>query len=111
MDTVEQAVIVHLPLKGGAFGSADELARMRALEEEIADAVEGNFVGEFDGNEVGGNEFTLFMYSRDADRLFLTIEPILKSSPAAEGGRATIRYGGVDEPSVREREVTWGAVT
>ena len=61
--------------------------------------------GEFDGDEFGGGECTLYMYGPDADRLFGAVEEELRSSEHAGGGFAVKRYGAAGDPSAREIRV------
>ena len=103
-DTMEQAVIVHLPLRDGEFGSSDEQEAALALAEELGDAIASASAGEYDGEEFGGGRCVLYMYGPDADRLFMTIEPVLKRSEASRGGFAIKRYGeAADISAVEER--------
>jgi hypothetical protein len=93
-DSSEQAVFVYL----GKW-TRDELWN---LEDRLSEAIEAAGLGEFDGNELGPDDAKLFMYGRDADRLFKSIEEILRSSPLCVGARVVIRYG---EPGSQQREV------
>jgi hypothetical protein len=97
----DQAVIIHLRLSNGKFGSKAEVDKLFKLEQEIAAAVERTRVGEEDGNEIGEGEFIIFCYGPNGDRLFAVIEPILRKSVHAKGARVVIRYG---EPGSRQRE-------
>ena len=58
---------------------------VRDLERRLERAIQADAAGEFDGDEFGGNKCVLYMYGPDADRLFETIEPMLKSVPVASG--------------------------
>jgi hypothetical protein len=104
---MEQAVIIHLPMKGGKFGAPADHEAVIALEERVEKAIADASVGEFDGDEFGGDKCVLFMYGPDADRLFALVEPILKAAPIASGGYAVKRYGAADDPSSKEERVTW----
>ncbi|WP_292207475.1 hypothetical protein, partial [Mesorhizobium sp.] len=74
-----------------------------ALEQVVGNAS----VGEFDGDKFGEGKCILYMYGPDAERLFVVIEPVLKSSPAAVGGYAIKRFGKAADSSAREVRVTW----
>jgi hypothetical protein len=104
---LEEAVIIRLRLRGGQFGSPEERDAMMALEDGLRQAIEEASAGEFDGDEFGGGECVLFMYSPDADRLFGVIEPLLKAAPEAAGGYAVKRYGEAHDATAREVRVTW----
>lgn len=101
----EHAVIVHLKLSDSTFGASDERDSIHELtarmEQRIADAG----YGEFDGDEFGGGECTLYMYGADADRLFAAVERELRASPHARGGFVIKRYGAAGDPSAREVRV------
>ncbi|MFW6438306.1 MAG: hypothetical protein ACOCZ7_04750, partial [Armatimonadota bacterium] len=61
-------------------------------------------IGEFDGNEIGGGEFTLFIYGEDADALFAAIESELRKLDPPPGDYYAIkRYGPPDEDARDER--------
>ncbi len=82
-------------------GTREELAKIFELEDLISSFIEEHEVGEYDGNEVGQGEFTMYMYGTDADVLFRSIQPVLQRSPLTHGGYAIKRYGPPEE-EVRE---------
>lgn len=104
---MEQAVIVYLLLKDGQFGASQERESIYALEDRLEKAIEDASVGEFDGDLFGEGECILYMYGPNAERLFVVIEPILKSFPVAAGGYAIKRFGEAADPSAKEVRVTW----
>jgi len=89
----EQAVLVYLSLSAPLSASKAELTGLLKLEEQVALAIERAHVGEHDGNEIGGGEFTIYCYGPNGDRLFAAIEPVLRASALAKGARVVIRYG------------------
>ena len=91
----EQAVLVSI--QGVNF---DELF---PLEDLLAKSLENTGLGEFDGNEVGQGETTLFLYGPDAEKLFEHIRPILMETPVCKHGKAIIRYG---KPGASSRSVS-----
>jgi hypothetical protein len=92
----DQAVLVHIagPMHYG-IGLGD-------LEDALIEAIERADVGEFDGNELGPEDATLFMYGPDADHLFAVIEPVLWRAALPAGSHATVRYG---EPGAEQRRI------
>jgi hypothetical protein len=96
----EHAVIVHLP-----FPDSVDVSDVHALEDELVEAIETAGAGEFDGDEFGGGECTLYMYGPDADRLFDSIATILRSSPLTAGGHAIKRYGAAADPTAKETRI------
>ncbi|MBZ9996618.1 hypothetical protein [Mesorhizobium sp. BH1-1-4] len=104
---MEQAVIVYLLLNDGEFGTPHERASILELENRLEQVVGSASVGEFDGDEFGGGKCVLYMYGPDAERLFVVIEPVLKSTLAAVGGYAIKRFGGAADPTAKEVRVTW----
>jgi hypothetical protein len=75
------------------YGTADEVESIHELSDVFAAAIEENKSGEFDGDEFGGGECTLFMYGPDADRLFESIREPLAASNFAHGGYVIKCYG------------------
>ena len=65
----EQAVIVQF-----TYTNRD-LSPLFALEDRLVKAINSAAVGEFDGNEVGGGEASLYMNGPDADKLFQVVKP------------------------------------
>jgi hypothetical protein len=87
----QEAVLVHIDTTNlpGAFWE---------LNERLYEEIESSGTGEFDGNEVGEDGATLFAYGPDADRLFRTMEPTLRSYPVCRNARIVIRHGGPGSP-------------
>jgi hypothetical protein len=101
----EHAVLVHLKLKDGTFGSTEEREAIHELEDELSDAIKDAGVGEFDGDDFGMGESILYMYGPDADALFGAIQPVLQRSALATGGYAIKRYGEAEDEDAREVRV------
>lgn len=93
----QQSVLLYI--------TGEDFDRMVVLSESLASAIESTEVGEFDGNEIGGGETVLFMYGRDAEQIFRTVEPILMKDESLHGTKAVIRWGGIGAP---QREVIIG---
>jgi hypothetical protein len=85
----EHAIIIHF-----TYGSTD-LSRLFTLEDQLEHAITQAGTGELDGHEIAvdGSDGYLYMYGPDADRLFETIKPILKSTSFMLGAEVTKRYG------------------
>lgn len=106
---IQQALLVHLTLSGGPFGSDDEVASIAELEERIVAALSEGGVGEFDGDEFGEFQCRLFMYGPSADVMADIVLPIIASAGLRMAGYALKRYGGADDASAREVSVGWQA--
>jgi hypothetical protein len=102
----EHAVIVHLALAGGEMGSPDERAQLMKLQDQISAAIDAAGVGQFDGDEWGGDECVLYMYGADADRLFDAVRPVIAKLPPRSGSFAIKRRGDAGDPSAKEERVS-----
>ena len=76
-------------------------AGLDLIEDAIIEAIDRAGVGEFDGNEVGSDGVTLYMYGPDADTLWAAIESVVRQSPLGPGSHAIKRYGGPGAPESR----------
>ena len=101
----EHAVLIHLKLQHGEFGSTEEREAIHELEDELSDAIEDAGVGKFDRDDFGKGESILYMHGPDADRLFDVIQPLLKRSALTNGGYAIKRYGEAEDEDAREVRV------
>ena len=97
----QHAVIVHLVLSDEKFGTQEERDAIRALGDEMEAQLVRAVAGEFDGDEFGGGECTLWMYGTNADRVFGAVEPALRASPLSKGGHVIKRYGDVDDEGAK----------
>jgi len=96
-----EAVLVHVD----GTGLPDEVYEeydLSTLDDQLIEVIERESLGEFDGNEVGPTETTLYMYGPDAERLFSGIENTLRAYPLCRGARVVIRRGG---PGSKQREL------
>jgi hypothetical protein len=97
----QQAVLVHLDgtgLPDHVYQECD----LETIEERLTEVIDREGLGEFDGNEIGPSETTLYMYGPDAEKLFAGIEQLLRAYPLCKGARVEIRRGG---PDAESREV------
>ena len=81
----EQDLLVVLKLSNRQMGTNDERAQIEAFAEELGAAVEQAGAGEFDGDEIGAGECTLFFCGPDVDKLLAVLRPLLKRSPLCRG--------------------------
>lgn len=97
----QEAVLVHLD----GSGLPDHIYQeydLATIEDQLIEVIEREGLGEFDGNEFGPGETTLFMYGPDAERLFAGIEQTLRAYPLCQGARVEVRRGG---PGAEQREL------
>lgn len=93
----QHAVLVYLD----GTGLPDEVyteCDLATLEDRLHAAIARVGAGEYDGNEFGETETTLFMYGPDAEKLFSAIEPVLRAYPLCRNARIIIRKGGPGGP-------------
>ena len=98
-------MLVHLALAGGEMGSPEERATIMKLQDEVTAAIDAAGVGEFDGDEWGGNECVLYMYGEDADRLFDAVHPVIAKLPPRSGSYAIKRRGEASDPNAKDERV------
>lgn len=96
----EQAVLVHLDCRRLPEHIYEQYD-LATIEDRLIKVIKREQLGEFDGNETGPDEATLYMYGPDAERLFAGIESILRDYPLCHGARVEIRRGAPGTP-VRE---------
>src|SRR5882672_412205 len=72
----KHAVLVHLKLSDADQGREDEREEIHRWSDKLEQAILAAKAGEFDGDEFGGGECTLYMYGPDADALFAAIQPL-----------------------------------
>jgi hypothetical protein len=92
----EQAVIVHLDC--GLPEHVYQQYDLATIEDRLIKVIKREQLGELDGNEVGPDEATLYMYGPDAERLFAGIESTLREYPLCQGARVEIRRGAPGAP-------------
>lgn len=87
----EQDVLVVLRLGNALMGTAREREELQQFGEQLAAAVEAAGVGEYDGEEFGGGQCTLFFAGPDARRLADALLPLLHKSPRCRGGKLVLQ--------------------
>jgi len=81
----ELDLLVVLKLSNRQMGTNQERQEIEAFADELAAAIEAAGVGEYDGDELGGGECTLFFCGPDLDKLQAVLRPLLKRSPLCRG--------------------------
>ncbi len=97
----QQAVLVHLDgtaLPAHVYEECD----LATIEDRLMEVSDRENLGEFDGNEIGPTETTLYMYAPDAEKLFAAIVAALREYPLCQNARVVIRRGG---PGAKSREL------
>lgn len=99
----EQALIVWIRLSDAQSGTKDEREKIFKLEDEVMERIEKSGAGVYDGNEIGEGFFTMYMYGKDASRLWDVALPLLKRFQPPVGSYAIKRYG---KPGARQDRTT-----
>ena len=102
----EQALIVRLKLADDAFGAEGESFALYSVEDAIEQAVKGH--GEFDGDEIGGGYFTIYIYGRDVDELYRAVAPVLAKASVRSGSYVLKRRGGPEQTAEKVMVATSG---
>jgi hypothetical protein len=89
----KDGVTVHFKLSDSKFGSSEERDSVHRFSDELASLIKEHQVGEFDGDEFGNGEGTLFMYGPEVDRLFEAVHSALQTWEPLRGGHVIKRYG------------------
>lgn len=100
-DGTEQAVLIYLNANDLPQEIYDQYD-LATIEDRLRKLIQADNLGEYDGNEFGPAEVTLFMYGPDAEQLFSGIESKLRDYPLCQKARVVIRYGG---PGASQREL------
>jgi hypothetical protein len=103
----EHLVRLHIPLQG-EMPTESEFDAYVELEEYLAIAVEEAGIGVLDGNEVGGGEYTIWLFGPDAGRLAAGVEEALKSRTLPTGCHLYLRHGDVEDEEAREEVLPLG---
>jgi hypothetical protein len=92
----EHTIVARYQLSSGPTGTSTDIHDVATLEDRLVDALAEARTGEFEGSQFGAGEVTLLAYGPDADLLFATVEPILRSFPPRPA-QVLIRYGGFQD--------------
>jgi hypothetical protein len=97
----EHLVRLHIPLPN-EMPNVEEFDRYSKLEDVLDSAAQKAGAGELDGNEVGGHEFTIWLYGSNGARLAEVIKLCLADIDLPEGSKLFVRHGGVEDHLARE---------
>ena len=92
----EQDLLVVLRLSNRSMGVASERLAIEQFADQLEAAITEAGVGEYDGDELGGGECTLFFCGPDVDKLIAVLQPLLKRSPLCRGGHLVRMVTGSD---------------
>lgn len=101
---VEQDLLVVLKLSNKQMGTHQERAEIEAFAEQLEAAIQAAGVGEYDGEEIGGGECTLFFCGPDIDKLLGVLRPLLKRAPLCRGGHLVRMVATADGGTVSQRQ-------
>lgn len=99
----EQDLLVVLRLSNKQMGTAPERMAIEAFADRLEAAITEAGVGEYDGDELGGGECTLFFCGPDIDALLRVLQPLLKREPMCRGGHLVRMVAGADGAMQRVR--------
>ncbi len=100
----EQDLLVVFPLAGGDLGTPDEQRRIDELGDELAEWLAEQGLGEYDGDEYGGGECTMFFCGADSQALVAALRPILRRNPLCRRGHFVRLVETADGSFERRRE-------
>jgi hypothetical protein len=86
--------------------SPEEFERYGKLEDELEEAVGRASLGELDGNEVGGSEYTIWLHGKDGKALSELVVKLLRKASVPNGTFVFVRYGGVDDPNAKAEKIS-----
>lgn len=100
----EHLVRVHIPIQSD-MPTTEEFDRYVDLEDILGDAAVATGVGELDGNEVGGGEYTIWLYGKSAAPLAEVVKAELAKHSLPTGSFLFVRHGGVEDETAREERI------
>ncbi len=83
----------------------DVFSELTDLEKELVDVIAAHHGGEYDGNEIGAGDLTLYFYGPDSERLYAFMEAILQRHRLTQGAVVTLRFRPPGSPSRQLRVV------
>lgn len=100
----EQDLLVVLKLSNRQMGTWQERQDIETFADGLAEAIREAKVGEYDGDEIGGGECTLFFCATDVEKLLAVLRPLLKRSPLCRGGHLVRMVATADGGVVSQRQ-------
>ena len=97
----EEAVVIMLD-DVGPKKERDLNCNTSALEDLLMERLATDGCGVLDGSETGPAGTTIFLYGADCEKMFTSVEPVLKSYALCRNGKVVIRRGG---PGSEQREI------
>jgi len=97
----EEAVVIVLD-DTGLDKETSKNCDVSTLEDMLMERLESDGTGVLDGSESGPAGTTIFLYGADCEKMFASVEPVLKSYALCRNGRVVIRCGG---PGSGQREI------
>ena len=101
---LEEDLLVVFPLAGGDHGSPDEQQQIDELGDELAELLDEHGLGEYDGDEYGGGECTMFFCGADSQALVAALRPVLRRHPLCRRGHFVQLVEAADGSLERRRE-------
>ena len=97
----EEAVVIILD-DVGSKNERELNCNTSTLEDMLMERLESDGTGVLDGSESGPAGTTIFLYGADCEKMFTSVEPVLKSYSLCRNGKVVIRRGG---PGSEQREI------
>ena len=97
----EEAVVIILD-DVGRDKEMNRNCNTSVLEDLLMERLATDSCGVLDGSETGPTGTTIFLYGADCEKMFASVEPVLKSYALCRNGRVVIRHGG---PGSDQREI------
>ena len=97
----EEAVVIVLD-DAGMDGIPNRQCDVSTLEDLLMERLASDGAGVLDGSESGPTGTKIFLYGSDCEKMFASVEPVLKSYALCRNGRVVIRSGA---PGSEQREI------
>jgi hypothetical protein len=101
----DEQLAIHLPLPSEAAAIVD---RCLQVEEAVTELLASKAFGSCDGHDLGGDEFTLFIYTPDSLATLDAIRQLLPDDLLGTGAHAVIRRFADDEETTQRVELSEG---
>ncbi len=92
----DHLVRVHIPFTDDTFDRCVE------IEDLLGERVDAAGVGALDGSEVGGGEYTIWLYGPQAVPLAEVVKHALEEEDLPPGCKLFLRHGGVNDRPAKE---------